>query len=280
MRPQAVEAVARIVLAPTTAAKLDPKERAFAARQVLPHLERANQTAQQAAALEVIRASDDANGHEKIEIDRKLMRLYHTDLGDPGAAWNAGVRVVSADPADAEVRAALALLAGQLGRDGEWVRQLAAGLATLRGKGGTSPEIRSIATELARIAGERLADKATAERAWITVLEVEADASDAFDALAAMYRGDQRWNDLRALLERRAEVTLDQQAKFAALLQLAKIEEEMLGDAVRATAAYCRVLELDASSTDAFHALDRVYSESKQWAELEALLGAACRSRR
>ncbi|MBV8759380.1 MAG: tetratricopeptide repeat protein [Deltaproteobacteria bacterium] len=272
VRPQAVEAVARIVLAPTTAAKLDAKERVAAARQVLPHLERAKQTAQQAAALEVVRASDDANAHEKIEIDRKLMRLYHTDLGDPGAAWNAGLRVMTADPADLDTRGALAALSGQLGRDGEWARQLAAGLATLKSKGGSPPEIRSIATELAHVAGERLADKVTAERAWITVLEVDGDAGDAFDALAAMYRGDARWTDLRALLERRAEVTLDQQAKLAALLQLAKLEEEMLGDTVRATAAYRRVLELDAASTDAFTALDRIYSDGKQWAELEALL--------
>src|SRR3569623_1752177 len=83
--------------------------------------------------------------------------------------------------------------------------------------------------------------RATAERAWSTVLEVEGDAADAFDALAAMYRADTRWTDLRALLERRAEVTLDQQAKLVSQLQLAKIEEEQLGDAIRATAAYRRV---------------------------------------
>src|SRR3569623_1752176 len=143
VRPQAVEAVARIVLAPTTAAKLNPKERVAAARQVLPHLERARQTAQQAAALEVIRASDDANAHEKIEIDRKLMRLYHTDLGDPGAAWTAGLRVMTADPADLDTRHALAALAGQLGRDGEWARQLAAGLATLKSNRGARVEHRA-----------------------------------------------------------------------------------------------------------------------------------------
>ena len=50
-------------------------------------------------------------------------------------------------------------------------------------KGGSSGEIRAIATELAQLAGDRLGDRATAERAWMAVLEVEPDAADAFDAL-------------------------------------------------------------------------------------------------
>jgi tetratricopeptide (TPR) repeat protein len=272
VRPQAVEAVARLVLDPTTAAKLDPKDRVAAARQVLPHLERAKQTAHQAAALEVIRASDDAHPLEKVELDRQLMQLYHIDLGDPGAAWTAGLRVVAADPADVEVRSSLAVLAGQLGRDGEWARQLAAGLAVLEQRNATPGEIRTIATELAHIAGDRLADKATAERAWMTVLVVDTEAAEAFDALIAMYRADQRWSDLRALLERRADVSLDAAIKLGSLLALAKLEEGMLGDTTRATAAYRRVLELDAGNTDAHLALDRVFTDGKRWAELEQLL--------
>lgn len=272
VRPQAVDAVARIVLSPTTANRLEPKERVGAARQVLPHLERGKQTAAQAAALEVIRASDDASAHEKVELDRQLMRLYHIELGDPGAAWNAGLRVMAADPADVDVRASLAVLAGQLGRDGEWARQLAGGLATLKGKGATPGEIRAIATELAHVAGDRLDDRQTAERAWMTVLEVDTEAAEAFDALIAQYQAGQRWTDLRALLERRADVALDSHIKLASLLHLAKLEEDMLGDATRATAAYRRVLDLDAGSTEAYGALDRIYTESQQWAELEALL--------
>ena len=270
MRPPAVEAVARITLTPSTAAKLDPNERVAAVRQILPQLEKS--AAQHAAALEVIRASDETPANEKSDLDRALMRIYHIDLGDPAAAWTAGLRVVTAEPADTEVRAALAALAGQLGRDGEWVRQLATALTTLKQKGGAAAEIRAVATELARLSGERLGDRATAERGWIAVLEVEADAADAFDALSGAYRADQRWMDLRALLERRAEVTIDEQARLSALLQLAVLEEDMLGDAGRATAAYRRALELDPPNAEAYRALDRLFTEAKKWLELEELL--------
>ncbi|MGE5183911.1 MAG: tetratricopeptide repeat protein, partial [Acidobacteriota bacterium] len=272
VRPQAVDAIARLVLSPQIGGKLDPKERVAAVRQVLPHLERARQVIQQAAALEVLRTSDETGAQEKIDLDRTLMRLYHVDLGDPAAAWQAGLRVLAADPADSDVRGALAALSGQLGRDGEWAGQLAAALGSLKAAGGAPAQIRAIATELAIVAGERLGDHQAAERAWISVLEVDADAADAFEALIATYRGAERWTDLRALLERRAEVTLDPTTRLSSLLSLAVLEEDILGDTPRAAAAYGRVLELDATSTAAYDALDRIYTEGKQWKELEQLL--------
>src|SRR5262249_54767205 len=98
----------------------------------LPHLEAAHVVDQQAAALEVIRGGDATRPDEKLAIDRQLMHLYHGELGDPAAAWIAGLRVVAADPGDADVRGALGHLAGQLGRDGEWARVLDVALAALR----------------------------------------------------------------------------------------------------------------------------------------------------
>jgi golgin subfamily B member 1 len=271
-RPEAVDAVARIVLDPKSASAVEPKDRIAATRQVLPHLERLGQPQKQAMALEVIRTSEDAGAQERTEIDRALMRIYHGDLGDPAAAWQAGLRVLRAEPVDSEVRSALAVLAGQLGRDGEWAGELSAALGSLRSKGGSSAEIRSIATELARLAGDRLGDRATAERAWMTVLEVEPDAADAFEALIAAYRLEERWQDLRAVLERRAEVTIDQQLRLATLLQLAELEEDTLGDSANAGAAYKRVLEIDASNPKAYESLDRLYSTTQKWGELEELL--------
>src|SRR5262249_47881562 len=154
---------------------------------------RAQQSVKQAATLEVIRTADDTSAHEKTELDRALMRIYHVDLGDPAAAWQSGLRVLRAEPGDADVRGSLGVLAGRLGRDGEWAKELATALASLRAKGGSSAEIRTMATELAHLTGDRLGDRAGAERAWMTVLEVEPDAADAFEALIATYRTDQRW---------------------------------------------------------------------------------------
>jgi tetratricopeptide (TPR) repeat protein len=268
-RPQAVMAIARLAL--TAATNLDAQERVLAARLILPHLEAGKQVAQQAQALEVIRGHADTSAGERLDLDRQLMRLYHGDLGDPAASWTAGLRVLAVEPGDAETRNALNILAGQLGRDGEWARHLAVALQQLKDKNSSS-EVRAVATELAKLSGERLADKATAERAWLAVLGVDAEAVDAFEALTAMYRADQRWTDLRALLERRAEVTMDNNVRRHVLLELAALEEDVLGQSGFAMAAHRRVLELDAGYVPSYQALDRLYAAGQQWAELEELL--------
>ncbi|MDQ3367088.1 MAG: tetratricopeptide repeat protein [Myxococcota bacterium] len=273
VRPQAVAAICRLVLPASPGGTLDPAQRIAAVRLVLPHLEAAKHVGEQATALELLRASVETSAADRLDLDRQLMRLYHSELGDPGSAWQAGLRVISAEPGDAEVRGALGVLAGQLGRDGEWAGQLASALATLRGEEGPRDEIRAIATELAKLAGDRLGDPATAERAWIAVLEVDPDAADAFEALAAGYRRDQRYGDLRALLERRADVSIDDTVRLRILLELAGLEEELLGQPSLAAAAHKRVLEIDPSYLASYQALDRLYTASAQWQDLEELLG-------
>ncbi|MCX5746127.1 MAG: hypothetical protein NT062_26920, partial [Proteobacteria bacterium] len=271
VRPQPVAALVRVALTPES--KITDAERVATARLLLPHLEAGRLTAQQATALEVIRKGEDTAAAERLSIDRALMRLYHAELGDHGAAWQAGLRVIGAEPTDAEVRSSLALLAGQLGRDGEWMRELAGALVNVRTKTPDAiSEIRALATELAQIAGERLDDKPTAERSWLVVLEVEPDAADAFEALTAMYRNAERYQDLRALLERRAEVSMDDRVRHVVLVELAVLEEDVLGESGRAAAAHRRALELAPESLGSYQALDRIYTTGKQWAELEALL--------
>ncbi len=287
VRPQAVGALVRYLPIDGPGGKVAPADRVHAARLVLPHLEASRNIGLQAVALEVIRAGEATTAAERLDLDRALMRLYHSDLGDPAAAWQSGLRVLLVDPSDTEIRSSLAVLAGQLGRDGEWAQQLAGALTSLRAAKASPAQIREVATELAIVAHDRLADRTTAERSWITVLEVEPDASDAFDMLSHLYRGDQRWADLRALLERRIEVTGDEPVRLASLLELAALEEDILGQPVRAMAAHRRILEIypgPGSESQALHlgptylasyqALDRLYASGEQWQDLEALLAA------
>ena len=56
---------------------------------------------------------------------------------------------------------------------------------------------------------------ARAENAWRRVLEIDGSSSAAYDALDRIYRGSEQWDQLRTLLLRREENTLD----VAALLQ-------------------------------------------------------------
>ena len=115
------------------------------------------------------------------------MRLYHVDLGDPARGVEAGLRVLAAEPGDARrARVRSRALAGPA-RPRRRV-----GARARRGARDAASDAAARPTRSARsrpssrtLAGERLGDRATAERAWLAVLEVEPDAADAFDALAA-----------------------------------------------------------------------------------------------
>ncbi len=274
VRPQAVGALIRFLPVDGLGGQVSADERVGVARLLVRPLEQARNVGLLAVALEVIRSAETTPADERIELDRRLMQLYHGDLGDPAAAWSTGLRVLAADPRDRANRNALALLAGQLGRDGEWAHHLGGALTFLRSSGAVDARhVREVATELAVLALDRLGDQGTAERAWMIVLEVEPAASDAFDMLESLFRTQQRWSDLRALLGRRVDISAEPRARITALLDAASLEEGQLAQPGAAAASHRRVLEIEPGFLASYQALDRLYTAAEQWTELEALLG-------
>ncbi|HTJ43734.1 MAG TPA: tetratricopeptide repeat protein [Kofleriaceae bacterium] len=245
-------------------------DRAKLAEQLLPHFEKARDPHKIARALEVLRAGGTTTQPE-LAIDRRLVALYAGELADPARAWEAAGRVHQAAPTDDHNRMTLHRLAGGLGKHAELAQRLAFGLAAAQ-KEGNQGQVRAIGAELAQVSSELLGDTAGAEKAWIAVLGAEHDAPDAFASLGQIYRGAARWTDLRALLERRVEVTMDDRVRKAALVELAQLEEDVLNDPKRATAAHVRILDLDPTDLHSYKALERLYAEAEQWKELEALL--------
>lgn len=278
IRSEPMDAIARLVLESATATALPADQRLAAVRELLPHVMHADQYARQALALTALRNSDAATAAEKIDLDRALMRIADQKLGDTQAAWAAGLRAIAGVPHDAALRHEMAQLAGRMGRDAAWAEQLLALQERLKAQGSAPAQLREIATELAEFAVDRLSDHDIAEAAWISVLDIEADAADAFEALANLYRARQRWLDLRALLERRAEVTSDEAERLAVWLQLGELEDAVLGERDLATAAYRRARELDPTNEPAVLALERLYAQAENWPDLEALL-ASCAER-
>jgi tetratricopeptide (TPR) repeat protein len=275
-RPDATDALLRYL---DIGVMVSPTRRIDVAALLVPELDRRADAGGLARALEILRAGAPDRGGGAVAIDRRLLSLYLDRIDDPARAWEAGLRLIAAEPIDFGVRRALVDLSARLGRDGELVSQLAAALATLRAQLAASPDaaiapadVRALAAEVARLAGDRLGDRAAAEKAWLVVLEVERDAPDAFDALAASYRADARWTDLRALLDRRAGVAHDDATRKAALVELAALEDDVLGDPGRGADVHRRLLEIDPAHLPSYHALARLYETAGAWDKLDELL--------
>ncbi len=253
------------------AATLPLERRVEVARVLLPVFEEAELHEKIAAALEVERlAASDAS--ERLELDRRLAREYGHELGRPGEAFAAARRVLQVDPEDEEIRRELAQWADALGNHQELAAELSTAQETARQQGAPPAVLRAIAAELAVVYDERVGDVEAAELAWLAVLELEPSDAAAYAALERLYRADGRWSELRDLLLRREQNTLDGEQRKAILLQLCELEEGVLDHPEGAIAAYRRVLDIDPASERAFKALERLYEAKQRFGELEALL--------
>lgn len=250
------------------------ERRVEVAELLLPLYEEAVDPERIARAIEVLRqkADDDV----ALDYDRRLTQLYGLALGDDRQAFDSGLRVLAADPLDTEVRASLARYADALDANAELAKKLTEAVKASAEHGDPTAR-RALAAELARLYDERLEAPRDAERAWLDVLDLpEGDGeheAEAYDALARIYRSSARFADLRDLLTRREENTLDGDARKDIVLAICELEETVLDSPARAIAAYHRVLEIDPTHMKSYKALERLLHEKESFSELEELIG-------
>lgn len=267
--------------APHTA--LDISERVEVAELLLPIYERSEDPRRLARAMEVLRAgaearesAGDRSGRDALSCDRRLRVLYGERMDDAARAYEAGLRVLAREPADADNRTALMRYAQDLGKDKDLAGHLNQALEASEGRADPAAR-RALAMELASLYQVRLEDPAQAEHAWLAVLDLpaagpESDAA-AYDALDGIYRAAGRWQDLRDLLLRREASTLASNERKQIVLAICELEEGVLDNADGAITAYQRVLDIDPGLGRAYRALERLYGQAERFVELEDLLG-------
>ena len=103
---------------------------------------------------------------------------------------------------------------------------------------------------------------------------LEADPTDAraLDELGRLFAEDGRWEDLVELLERRAELSIDDEAIVACRARQAEILETRLGRPDAAVETWVKVLDIDANHAAAFDALERLYEATARWVALVSIL--------
>ena len=257
---------------PRASSVADDVRRAVAA-ELRPHLERGNDPAALVACLECLASDATLAADAARALDRQLVPLYHA-LGAPARAWDPAARVVAAAPGDGAARAALTALADELGRPRELATILGEALAAQRKAGAPAAELRAMAIDLAHRVASDAQTQGGAEKAWLTVLELEPEDDEAFTALAALYRSASRWDDLRALLERRVAVAAAPAVRMTALVELTTLDEDVLGDPGRAVNDHRRILELEPGHLPSYKALERLYADGESWVELDGVLAS------
>jgi tetratricopeptide (TPR) repeat protein len=173
------------------------------------------------------------------------------------------------------------------------MRELAGALTTLKAKGGTSGQIRAVATELAKIAGERLGDAGRAGAAYRSLLEIDASHAPAYVALDRLFSSNGNWKELEELLarqtdhvdaERAVEIGFRRAQLFAHKLNDPTRAVDLLEDVLGRSRSHAGARDLLEELMTAPNAqivmirivrlLEPLYEQDKLWSDLVALLRA------
>ncbi|MDB4968610.1 MAG: repeat-containing protein, partial [Myxococcales bacterium] len=257
-------------------AEATAEDRVAVARLLLPVYEQRLVSNELDAAAKLVEALGILLGAEKdpaaeLALYRRLMDLAATQLGDAARAYDYGGKVFTRAPADAENRRMMAMLADQLEKPDDWAVQLSL-MEEAADKRGDKQLARDLAWDLGQLFDTRLGMPNDAEQAYRRVLDRDPSNEDAQIALVQLYSVNERWNDLRTMLEGKKLRAPDNEGRLSLLYQISDLDEGVLDDREAATRDYVEILELDPGSQRAFRALERLYTTDDKWKELDELL--------
>jgi tetratricopeptide (TPR) repeat protein len=211
---------------------------------------------------------------ERLTALRRLAGMYEQRLADVDGVVFACTGVLEILPGD---RDALERMERVLDKAGDAVRLEQT--LEYHASSATGPaEKAKVLRRIARLAEER-GDEVTAMDRWEHVLKAVPSDVDALASLADLYERHSRWGELALVLERslmtqkRPEPGSAAAAKRAAeLKRYARVVDDKLGDAPRATRAWRKLLEILQRDRDALDALARLHEQQGQWRELAEIL--------
>jgi tetratricopeptide (TPR) repeat protein len=127
--------------------------------------------------------------------------------------------------------------------------------------------------ELAKLAGERLHKNADALQLWREVLDADANAPGALDALEKLAEREKDFPTLADALERRIAATGDVQERIKLLQKVGSLYSEQMSDDTKSADAWKRVLALEPKNGRAMRTLREAYLAAGDYQSLEALYG-------
>ena len=242
--PENVEALRLLEEAHETAGNLDELVRVCAARAKLP-----------------------IDVEERKRLYRKIASVSEM-RNDDDAALAAYESILELDPSDAET---LERLEGMHERREDFpalidVLERRAGQAT------APSEIAALKVRVGEIHEVYLEEVERAVDDYEGALELQPEHPDALEALERLYGRLERWELMRDVLQRRARVVAEPQARAEILLRAAVLSERELGDARTAVALYHEVLAADERNAEAIAELVRLLEADERWPELAEML--------
>ncbi|HVR64296.1 MAG TPA: tetratricopeptide repeat protein [Polyangia bacterium] len=196
---------------------------------------------------------------------RRLALLCEGPLGDVPRALKHWEALSALAPADGEALEALARI---YERDGEWGALV--GVLERQASLAKEPEqAAALALRRAEVLDERLKDPVQAAQVLEHVIaELDPRNLPAHEKLRALYERDGDWERVVKVAERQLFLIEDPAARTPRALEVGALWRDRLHDDGKATAAFERVLEIDADNREAIAALAPLYARAGDWQRL------------
>ena len=199
---------------------------------------------------------------------REAARLAESALADVDTAARCLEAILDVEPGDVEAMEDLIRIRRAEERWPDVIR-----LIERRVEVEMEPQVRlDLRRQLAAIFAGPVEDADRATRAYEAILEEAPEDLEAIGALEPLYESDQRWDDLRGLLDRRLELAATPDQQISARVRLARLAEKAFGRRDDAMDQLREILEIDPTNQEAMDELERLLEGEEQWDELAELL--------
>jgi tetratricopeptide (TPR) repeat protein len=218
----------------------------------------------EAAALYDQVAGDAQEEDLKVALLFRRAQIQEHELRDDKAAVATYERILAATPQAIEAVTAIQTIHE---RTGDWPKLVEA----LKRKSEIIPEVedrKALLYRSAQIEEEVLGDSDAAIATFRQVLSIDDVDLVAMDALERLYVRLARWEPLKDVYAKKADLAEDPGDKLRMLYVLAQVYDRELGDIAKAIETYQGILDIDADELPAIQSLDRLYGQAERWYDL------------
>ena len=204
----------------------------------------------------------------KVALLFRRAQIQEHELRDDKAAVATYERILIAAPAAVEAATAVQTIHE---RTGDWPRLVDA----MKRKADilqNLDEKKALLYRSAQIEEEVLANSDAAIATFRSVLAIDDVDMTAMDALERLYVRLARWEPLKDIYAKKADLAEDPADKKSMLYVLAQVHDRELGDVAKAIETYLAILDLDADELPAIQSLDRLFGQAERWYDLLANL--------
>jgi tetratricopeptide (TPR) repeat protein len=197
-----------------------------------------------------------------------IATLAENELGSAEIAADAYQEAIAASPRDVEAADALERIYTRVADYNNLVLLLQRKVDMTD----SVAEKRELGMRAAKIWEEVLENPEKAIESYRHALALDETDGAVLDNLERLFIRLERWNDLKDIYAKQAELATDPTQKKARLFVLGQVYDRELQDPARAIETYTSVLDIDPDDVEAMQALDRLYVQTERWYDLLSIL--------